>query len=94
MHVYVIQAQFIRVEQKPYQDKIHIQVKALTDLTKHRKTSIFWVKAHSGCKGNERADELAKAGAQKAAVEQMGESAAHRKAMYREAARDMWNQEW
>ena len=55
---------------------------------------MFWVKAHAGNKGNERADELAKKGLSEPQSQDTRMSNAHRKSLYREHMNKIWQEEW
>ena len=55
---------------------------------------IHWIKAHVGHPGNERADELAKAGLQSDNFSDVGMSLRHCKLLFREASCKEWDWEW
>ena len=60
----------------------------------HNDLRIHWIKAHAGNPGNERADELAKAGTTLPAQHTTKLSVRTRKAMYRSNTYQLWNTLW
>ena len=69
-------------------------MRALDDLATHRRVTMYWVRAHQGQMGNERADTLAKQGTR--SLNQRGAfvGAKASKAKYQSIAGQIWDQEW
>ena len=73
---------------------VHQTVAALNNLSEKAEVTLVWTKAHVGTLGNERADELAKAGSELEEVQPVNAPKSKLKAEIDEKIREKWDADW